>query len=111
LPASQLSPENYPRVSGGDKGKILEKLRGFISREFETKVMDLSEKEDKLVVSEKLAWSEKQKDIISKYQPGTTVEGVITAVTSFGAFISFGEGLEGLIHISEFSLAENRQSV
>ena len=103
LPVSQLSPENYPRISGGDKGKILEKLRGFISREFETKVMDLSEKEDKLVVSEKLAWSEKQKDIISKYQPGTTVEGVITAVTSFGAFISFGEGLEGLIHISELA--------
>ena len=26
LPVSQLAPENYPRVSGGDKGKILEKL-------------------------------------------------------------------------------------
>jgi len=103
LPVSQLSPENYPRISGGDKGKILEKLRSFINKEFEVKIMDLSEREDKLIVSEKLAWSERQKDIISQYQPGTVVEGSITAVTNFGAFISFGEGLEGLIHISELA--------
>jgi len=103
LPVSQLSPENYPRISGGDKGKILEKLRSFMNKEFEVKIMDLSEKEEKLIVSEKLAWSEKQKETISQYKPGTIVEGVVTAVTSFGAFISFGEGLEGLIHISELA--------
>ena len=103
LPVSQLSPENYPRVGGGDKSKIFEKLRSFIGKDAEVKVMDLSEKEDKLIVSEKLAWSDRQRDVISKYKSGTVVEGVVTAVTNFGAFISFGEGLEGLIHISELA--------
>ncbi|MDG1950379.1 MAG: S1 RNA-binding domain-containing protein, partial [bacterium] len=30
LPVSQLSPEHYPRVSGGDKNKILDKLKSYI---------------------------------------------------------------------------------
>lgn len=103
LPVSQLAPENYPRVSGGDKGKILEKLKSFVGQEFEVTVMNLDEKEDKIIFSEKDVWSEKQKGTIAKYAVGTTVEGVITAVTGFGVFISFGENMEGLIHISELA--------
>jgi small subunit ribosomal protein S1 len=103
LPVSQLAPENYPRVSGGDKGKILEKLRSFVGRDFETKVVTLDENDDKIIFSEKEAWNEKQKDVISKYEVGIKVEGTITAITDFGVFISFGENLEGLIHISELA--------
>lgn len=103
LPVSQLAPENYPRVNGGDKGKILDKLRSFIGTDFEIKVMALDEKDEKLVVSEKEAWQEKQKDIISKYKVGSIVDGSITALTDFGVFLSFGENLEGLIHISELA--------
>jgi len=103
LPVSQLAPENYPRVNGGDKGKILDKLKSFVGTDFEVKVMNLDEKEEKLIVSEKEAWQEKQKDIISKYQVGSVVDGAITALTDFGVFLSFGENLEGLIHISELA--------
>ncbi len=103
LPVSQLAPENYPRVSGGDKSKILEKLKSFIGHELEVKVTNLDEKEEKIIFSEKDAWTELQKDIISKYKIGTVVEGEITAVTDFGIFINFGENLEGLIHISELA--------
>jgi ribosomal protein S1 len=103
LPVSQLAPENYPRVNGGDKGKILDKLKSFIGTDFEVKVMALDEKDEKLIISEKEAWQEKQKDIISKYKVGSVVEGIITALTDFGVFISFGENLEGLIHISELA--------
>jgi small subunit ribosomal protein S1 len=103
LPVSQLAPENYPRVSGGDKGKILEKLKSFVGKEFEVTVMTLDEKEDKIIFSEKDVWSEKQKSTIAKYKIGTVVEGNITAVTDFGVFISFGENMEGLIHISELA--------
>ncbi|MFA5420955.1 MAG: S1 RNA-binding domain-containing protein, partial [Patescibacteria group bacterium] len=45
----------------------------------------------------------KQKHIIEKYKVGMVVEGKISAVTNFGVFISFGEGMEGLIHISELA--------
>lgn len=105
LPVSQLAPENYPRVSGGDKGKILEKLNSFIGKEFEVKVITLEEDEEKIIFSEKDVWSEKQKDIISQYKVGAVVEGTITAVTDFGVFLNFGEDekLEGLIHISELA--------
>jgi small subunit ribosomal protein S1 len=103
LPVSQLAPENYPRINGGDKGRILDKLRSFVGKEFTVRLMTLDEKEDKIIFSEKEAWNEKQQDIISKYKVGTEVEGTITAITDFGVFISFGENLEGLIHISELA--------
>ncbi len=103
LPVSQLAPENYPRVSGGDKGKILEKLNSFVGKEFEVKVITLDEEEEKIIFSEKEAWNESQKDVISQYKVGDVVEGKITAVTDFGVFLSFGEGMEGLIHISELA--------
>jgi ribosomal protein S1 len=103
LPVSQLAPENYPRVSGGDKGKILEKLRSFTGNDFEVKVINVNNDDGSVIFSEKEVWSEKQKHIIDQYQVGAVVEGVVTAVTNFGVFISFGENnkMEGLIHISE----------
>lgn len=103
LPVSQLAPENYPRVSGGDKSKILEKLKSFIGNEFDVKIITLDEKEDKIIFSEKNVWNEKQKDVIGKYKAGIVVDGVIAAVTDFGVFISFGDNMEGLIHISELA--------
>lgn len=105
IPVSQLAPENYPRVSGGDKGKILEKLKTFVGQDMDVRVVtiDESEKEEKIIFSEKDVWNDKQKDVISKYKIGTVVEGSITAVTDFGVFVSFGENLEGLIHISELA--------
>ncbi|NTW22267.1 S1 RNA-binding domain-containing protein [Candidatus Falkowbacteria bacterium] len=103
LPVSQLAPENYPRVSGGDKSRILEKLKSFVGNEIEVRVMTLDDKGEKIIFSEKEAWNEKQKDVIAKYKIGTRVSGKITAVTDFGVFISFGDNLEGLIHISELA--------
>jgi small subunit ribosomal protein S1 len=103
LPVSQLIPEHYPRVMGGDKNKILEKLRQYIGQSFNVKVIDIAEDDEKLIVSEKAAWEESQKAVISKYKLGDTVEGKITAVTDFGAFIEFDDNMEGLIHISELA--------
>jgi len=103
LPVSQLSPENYPRVSGGGKNKILEKLKSLTGKELEVKVINMDKDEEKLIVSEKEAWQERQKDVLSQYKVGMTVEGTITAVTNFGVFLSFGDNLEGLIHISELA--------
>lgn len=103
LPVSQLTTEHYPRVEGGDKTKILEILSTFINQEFNTKIIDINEAEEKLIVSEKAATEEEQKALISKFEVGDVVEGKITGVVDFGAFIEFGSGLEGLIHISEIA--------
>jgi small subunit ribosomal protein S1 len=102
LPVSQLSPEHYPRVPGGDKNRILEILKSYIGQKFETKIIDTNEDEDKLIVSEKAAWEETQKDVINKYKVGQQVSGTVTAVTDFGIFVEFDK-LEGLIHISEIA--------
>ncbi|MFA5155558.1 MAG: S1 RNA-binding domain-containing protein [Patescibacteria group bacterium] len=103
LPVSQLAPENYPRIAGGDKSKILEKLKSFVGQEFEVTVITLSEEDNKIIFSEKDVWNKKQKPALDKYQIGTVVDGRITAITNFGVFVSFGENIEGLIHISELA--------
>ena len=103
LPVSQLAPENYPRISGGDKSRILEKLKSFVGQEFEVTVMTLNEEENKIIFSEKDVWNKRQKPALDKYSVGMGVDGKITAITNFGVFVSFGEGIEGLIHISELA--------
>lgn len=102
LPVSQLSPDNYPRVTGGDKIKILEKLKSFVGTTMNVKVIDVNEREEKLIVSEKAVWEEAQKGVLDKYKVGDVVEGVITAIADFGVFVKF-DNLEGLVHISEIA--------
>lgn len=101
MPVSQLNPDHYPRVPGGDKQRILEQLRGIIGQELQVKVIDVSQKDEKLIMSEKAVWEDEQKAVLESYKIGDVIEGEIAALTSFGAFMRFGEGLEGLIHISE----------
>jgi small subunit ribosomal protein S1 len=102
LPVSQLSPEHYPRVSGGDKNKILEKLKSYIGQNFTVRVLDAHENDEKLIVSEKAVWEDKQKSVLSKFGPGDKIEGEVTALADFGAFVKF-DALEGLVHISEIA--------
>ena len=102
LPVSQLSPEHYPRVSGGDKNKILEKLKSYVGSKMKVIVLDANEADEKLIVSEKAVWEDQQKNVLSQFKVGNTVEGEVTALADFGAFIKFG-ALEGLVHISEIA--------
>lgn len=103
LPVSQLTPEHYPRVEGGDKSKILEILQQFIGQSFRVKVIDVNEADSKLIVSEKSAWAKEQATLVAGYKSGDVIEGKITGVVDFGAFVEFGQHLEGLIHISELA--------
>ncbi|MEK7139211.1 MAG: S1 RNA-binding domain-containing protein, partial [Patescibacteria group bacterium] len=96
LPVSQLSPEHYPRIPGGDRAKILEKLKTYIGKTMPVKVITVDPEDEKLIVSEKAAWEEAQSSTLAKYQIGDVIEGKVTAVTDFGAFVEFGEKLEGL---------------
>jgi len=101
MPVSQLNPNNYPRVQGGDKNRILEHLRKFIGETIKVKVITADMDDEKLIFSEKEVWEEEQKNVLDSYSVGDIVEGEVSALTSFGAFIKFGSNLEGLVHISE----------
>jgi small subunit ribosomal protein S1 len=103
LPVSQLAVEHYPRVEGGDKNRILELLKQFVGQDLEVKVITVQEEEEKLIVSERAAWEEKQKDKLDQFKVGDAVEGKISGVVDFGCFVEFGKGLEGLVHISELA--------
>jgi small subunit ribosomal protein S1 len=103
LPVSQLAVEHYPRVEGGDKSRILEMLKQFVGQDLEVKVITVNDADEKLIVSERAAWEEQQKGKLDQYHVGDTVEGKISGVVDFGCFVEFGEGLEGLVHISELA--------
>lgn len=104
LPVSQLTLEHYPRVDGGEKEKILERLKQFVGQELKVRILDMSPKDEKLIFSEREAEEDALKALIEKYGVGDVVMGEVTAVVNFGAFLKFGTpALEGLIHISEFA--------
>ena len=108
LPVSQLAPEHYPRVAGGDKQKIFEKLRSFIGESMRVRVLDVHEDDGKLIVSEKAVWEEEQKNVIAQCKVGDIIAGDVSAVADFGAFVKFyptgsTTPLEGLVHISEIA--------
>ena len=94
-------------MEGGEKTKILKELQKFVGQELKVKIIGLFPKKDQIILSEKAKDSDKVKEILNKYKPGDVVEGEITGITDFGAFIKFpidaneNEQAEGLIHISE----------
>jgi len=103
LPVSQLNADHYPRVEGGDKNKILEKLRRFVNNEIDVKIISLDEKNNKLIVSEKTIDSVNKKEIQTKYKIGDMIKGKISGLVDFGVFITFNDKQEGLVHISELA--------
>ena len=102
LPVSQLSPDHYPRVSGADKDEILQKLNSLIKETLRVRILDVSRKDNKLIFSEKEAMKDDMMERFAKLKVGDSVEGVITGVIDFGAFVNVN-GIEVLIHISEIS--------
>ena len=102
LPVSQLSAGHYPRVSGADKDEILQKLHALTNKPLRVRVLDVSRKDNKLIFSEKEAMKDDMQSKFSELKVGDSVEGVVTGVIDFGAFINV-DGIEGLVHISEIS--------
>ena len=113
LPASQLSIKNYPRVEGGDKERILQELQKLVGNPLRVKVIDIDPQEQKLIFSEKGVASEESRAALAKFAVGDVIEGEVTGVVDFGAFVRFGDTLEGLIHISEidWTLIEDPRQV
>ena len=101
LPASQLAGDHYPRVEDGDKDRILDELKKLVGEKLQVVMITAIPKEGKLIFSEKEHNQKEKEEIVAKYRLGNIVEGEITGIVDFGAFMKIEEGLEGLIHISE----------
>ncbi|MDP3947505.1 MAG: S1 RNA-binding domain-containing protein [bacterium] len=115
LPVSQLSNEHYPRVTDNDREKIQEELKKFVGQELSVKVIDVNARTMKLIISEREITDENVKELLAKYEVGQVVDGIISGVANFGAFMRFADNpqIEGLIHISEldYKLIENPKEV
>lgn len=113
LPASQLKPEHYPRISDGDKDKILDELKKLVGERLLVTIIGVNPKEGKLIFSEKSPETKDKETIVSRYSLGDEVTGEVTGLVDFGVFVKLEEGLEGLVHISEidWGLVENPKTM
>lgn len=102
LPVSQLSAEHYPRVGATEKEEILQRLNKLVGQTLSVRILDANKKDNKLIFSEKEAVKDGLASRFAELKIGDVVNGVITGVVDFGAFVNV-DGIEGLIHISEIS--------
>lgn len=115
LPVSQLTVDHYPRINDGDRAKILDHLKKFIGTDMAVKVMDIKIKAQKLIVSERETVQANTTEILNQYKVGDVIDGMISGVADFGAFVKFvaNPQIEGLIHISELDhlLIDNTKEI
>ena len=81
-------------------------LDEFLGQELRAKVIELNRSRNNVVLSRRAVLEEERKDqrqqILDQLQPGDVVEGQISNIVDFGAFVDLN-GMDGLIHISELS--------
>jgi small subunit ribosomal protein S1 len=70
-------------------------------------ILGVNQAERRISLGLKQALGDPWADAPSKYGVGTVVEGPITSITKFGAFVQLADGLEGMIHVGDIS-AEKR---
>src|SRR3989440_2603440 len=81
-------------------------LDEYLGQEIECKVIELNRSRNNVVLSRRAVLEEERKEvrqqILDRLQPGIVVEGQISNIVDFGAFVDL-DGIDGLIHISELS--------
>lgn len=93
IPASQIA------------ASYVEETEAWIGKEIPVRVITVDEAKEKLVLSGKVvareAEQEERNHKISMLVPGTVLEGTVETLMPYGAFVSLGDGLSGLVHISQ----------
>lgn len=95
IPASKLSLS------------YVENLEDFLNKEIQVRVITVDPEKKKLVLSAKEILREKaaeaRKAKISNVEVGLVTEGKVESIQPYGAFIDLGDGLSGLVHVSQIS--------
>ena len=81
-------------------------LDEYLGQTIQTKVIELNRSRNNVVLSRRAVLEEERKEqrqaILERLQPGLIIEGQISNIVDFGAFVDL-DGIDGLIHISELS--------
>ncbi len=81
-------------------------LDEFLSKELRCKVIELNRSRNNVVLSRRAVLEDERKEmrqaILDRLNPGDVIEGQISNIVDFGAFVDL-DGMDGLIHISELS--------
>ncbi|MBO7711562.1 MAG: S1 RNA-binding domain-containing protein [Lachnospiraceae bacterium] len=82
-------------------------LANWIGKSIETRVIEAEQEGKKLILSAKEILREKQREErkarIAGVEVGTVTEGKVETIKPYGAFVNLGDGLSGLVHVSQIS--------
>jgi small subunit ribosomal protein S1 len=73
----------------------------------EVLILQVNPAEHRISLGLKQALGDPWADVAQRFQVGSAVEGPVTNLTKFGAFVQLSEGIEGMVHVSDIS-AEKR---
>lgn len=87
--------------------KYVEDLNTWLQKDVEAKIITVEPENQRLVLSAKAVAKEKERmereKRIQDLKVGTVVEGTVENLMPYGAFVDIGDGISGLIHISQLS--------
>ena len=74
-----------------------------VGQEVEVQVLDVDLNRERISLGLKQTTEDPWRSLVKKYPVDAIVEGTVTKLVTFGAFVDLGEGVEGLVHISEMA--------
>jgi len=106
VPVSQVLDLRNVSRQDGENEEVAHALAGMVSRRLPLKVIEINRHRNRLILSERAAVQERRTqrkdELMDQLQPGQVRRGVVSNITSFGAFVDLG-GADGLVHVSELS--------
>ena len=82
-------------------------LTSYMGTRIEARVIEMDRNRNNVVLSRRVVLEESRKaersEILSKLKSGMRLQGTVSSIVDFGAFVDLGEGIEGLVHISELA--------
>lgn len=102
IPASKLSLQ------------YVEDTNEYLNRPIQVQVFDVNKDEKRLILSAREILREKaeeeRKNKVSNLEIGLITEGTVESLQTYGAFVNLGNGLSGLVHISQICEKENQKA-
>ncbi|MDH4140563.1 MAG: 30S ribosomal protein S1, partial [Coriobacteriia bacterium] len=74
-----------------------------VGDEVEVMVLDVDRERERISLGLKQTQPDPWRELVKKFPVGAIIEGKVTKLVPFGAFVEMGDGVEGLVHISEMA--------